>query len=188
MNFGAEGIGLCRTEHMFFEADRIKAVREMIVAENVEGRKKALAKILPYQQGDFEAMYKVMGDRPMTIRYLDPPLHEFLPTKQAEIEELAADLGITVDHLNTVIASLHEFNPMMGHRGCRLAVAYPEIAEMQTTAVINAAINVHKETGLNIVPHIMIPWWVSKRAEVCQGRGGRHRRQADRRGRRGHEV
>ena len=157
VDFGAEGIGLCRTEHMFFEADRIKAVREMIVAEDVEGRKKALAKILPYQQGDFEAMYKVMGERPMTIRYLDPPLHEFLPTKAEDIAELAQDLGITVEHLHNVIDSLHEFNPMMGHRGCRLAVAYPEIAEMQTTAVINAAINVSRETGLHIVPHIMIP-------------------------------
>ncbi len=157
VNFGAEGIGLCRTEHMFFEADRIKAVREMIVAENVEGRKKALAKILPYQQGDFEAMYKVMGERPMTIRYLDPPLHEFLPTKEEDIAELAAELNVTVEHLHNVIDGLHEFNPMMGHRGCRLAVAYPEIAEMQTTAVINAAINVSKETGLHIVPHIMIP-------------------------------
>ena len=157
VDFGAEGIGLCRTEHMFFEADRIKAVREMIVAEDVEGRKKALAKILPYQQGDFEVMYKVMGERPMTIRYLDPPLHEFLPTKAEDIEELAKDLGITVEHLHNVIDSLHEFNPMMGHRGCRLAVAYPEIAEMQTTAVINAAINVSRETGLHIVPHIMIP-------------------------------
>ena len=157
VDFGAEGIGLCRTEHMFFEATRIKAVREMIVAEDVEGRKKALAKILPFQQGDFEAMYKVMGERPMTIRYLDPPLHEFLPTKAEDIAELAQDLGITAEHLHNVIDSLHEFNPMMGHRGCRLAVAYPEIAEMQTTAVINAAINVSRETGLHIVPHIMIP-------------------------------
>ena len=157
VDFGAEGIGLCRTEHMFFEATRIKAVREMIVAEDVEGRKKALAKILPFQQGDFEAMYKVMGERPMTIRYLDPPLHEFLPTTAEDIAELAQDLGITVEHLHNVIDSLHEFNPMMGHRGCRLAVAYPEIAEMQTTAVINAAINVSRETGLHIVPHIMIP-------------------------------
>ncbi|WP_291243010.1 pyruvate, phosphate dikinase [Fournierella sp.] len=157
VEFGAEGIGLCRTEHMFFEADRIKAVREMIVAENVVDRKKALAKIMPYQQGDFEAMYKVLGERPMTIRYLDPPLHEFLPTKEEDIVELASDLGITVEHLHNVIDSLHEFNPMMGHRGCRLAVSYPEIAEMQTTAVINAAINVSRETGLKIVPHIMIP-------------------------------
>ena len=121
VNFGAEGIGLCRTEHMFFEADRIKAVREMIVAKTADARKAALAKILPYQQGDFEAMYKVMGERPMTIRYLDPPLHEFLPQKESEIVELAEDLGISVEELHNVIASLHEFNPMMGHRGCRLA-------------------------------------------------------------------
>jgi pyruvate,orthophosphate dikinase len=157
VNFGAEGIGLCRTEHMFFEADRIKAVREMIVAENVEARKAALAKVLPYQQGDFEGMYRVMGERPMTIRYLDPPLHEFLPTKEEDIVELAKDLNVSVEHLHNVIDSLHEFNPMMGHRGCRLAVSYPEIAEMQTTAVINAAITVSKECGYNIVPHIMIP-------------------------------
>ena len=123
VEFGAEGIGLCRTEHMFFEADRIKAVREMIVARDVEARKAALAKVLPYQQSDFEAMYKVMGERPMTIRYLDPPLHEFLPTKEEDIVELAKDLGITVEHLRNVIDSLHEFNPMMGHRGCRLAVS-----------------------------------------------------------------
>ena len=156
-DFGAEGIGLCRTEHMFFEGERIKAMREMIVAETVEERKKALDKIMPYQQGDFEALYKVMGERPVTIRFLDPPLHEFLPTKEEDIQDLAADLNITVEKLKEVIASLHEFNPMMGHRGCRLTVTYPEIAEMQTTAVINAALNVRKETGLNIVPQIMIP-------------------------------
>ena len=158
VNFGAEGIGLCRTEHMFFEGDRIKAVREMIVAEDVESRKKALAKILPYQQGDFEALYEVMQDRPVTIRYLDPPLHEFLPSKEEDIIELANDMGISVERLNQVVASLHEFNPMMGHRGCRLAVSYPEIAEMQTTAVISAAINVTKKhPEYNIVPEIMIP-------------------------------
>ena len=155
--FGAEGIGLCRTEHMFFEGERIKAVREMIVAKTVEARKAALAKVLPYQQGDFEALYEVMEGRPVTIRYLDPPLHEFLPTKEEDIVELAADLGITVDELKNVIASLHEFNPMMGHRGCRLAVSYPEIAEMQTTAVINAAVNVSKKTGTMVKPLIMIP-------------------------------
>ncbi len=155
--FGAEGIGLCRTEHMFFEGDRIKAVREMIVAKTVEARKAALAKVLPYQQGDFEALYEVMEGRPVTIRYLDPPLHEFLPTKEEDIVELAADLSITVDELKNVIASLHEFNPMMGHRGCRLAVSYPEIAEMQTTAVINAAVNVSKKTGTMVKPLIMIP-------------------------------
>ena len=155
--FGAEGIGLCRTEHMFFEGERIKAVREMIVAKTVEARKAALAKVLPYQQGDFEALYEVMEGRPVTIRYLDPPLHEFLPTKEEDIVELAADLGITVEELKNVIASLHEFNPMMGHRGCRLAVSYPEIAEMQTTAVINAAVNVSKKTGTMVKPLIMIP-------------------------------
>ena len=157
VDFGAEGIGLCRTEHMFFEGDRIKAVREMIVATTLEARKAALAKIEPYQQGDFEAMYRIIGDNPMTIRYLDPPLHEFLPTKEEDIVELAAELNMTVDALKEVIESLHEFNPMMGHRGCRLAVSYPEIAEMQTNAVIKAALTVSKETGKNIVPHIMIP-------------------------------
>jgi pyruvate,orthophosphate dikinase len=158
VKFGAEGIGLCRTEHMFFEGDRIKAMREMIVAKDVETRKKALAKILPYQQGDFEEMYRVLDGRPMTIRFLDPPLHEFLPTKEEDIAEIAGELNITVDELKAVIASLHEFNPMMGHRGCRLAVTYPEIAEMQTTAVINAAITVNKEhPEYKIVPEIMIP-------------------------------
>ena len=158
VKFGAEGIGLCRTEHMFFEGDRIKAMREMIVAKDVETRKKALAKILPYQQGDFEEMYRVLEGRPMTIRFLAPPLHEFLPTKEEDIAEIAGELNITVDELKAVIASLHEFNPMMGHRGCRLAVTYPEIAEMQTTAVINAAITVNKEhPEYKIVPEIMIP-------------------------------
>ena len=142
---------------MFFAEDRIKAMREMIVAENVEDRKKALAKILPYQQSDFEGLFEIMGERPVTIRFLDPPLHEFLPTKEKDIEDLAADLNITVQKLKDVIASLHEFNPMMGHRGCRLAVTYPEIGVMQTTAVINAAINVMKKTGNKITPHIMIP-------------------------------
>ncbi|MEG0804689.1 MAG: putative PEP-binding protein, partial [Pygmaiobacter sp.] len=156
-DFGCEGIGLCRTEHMFFEAGRIKAMREMIVADNTADRKNALEKILPYQQGDFEGIYEVMGERPVTIRYLDPPLHEFLPTKEEDIKEIAGELGITVEKLHNVIDSLHEFNPMMGHRGCRLAVAYPEIAEMQTRAVINAALNVNKKTGMHIVPHIMIP-------------------------------
>ena len=124
--FGAEGIGLCRTEHMFFEESRIKAMREMIVAETTEDRKKALAKIEPYQQGDFEALYEAMEGDPVTIRFLDPPLHEFLPTKEEDIKEIADELGITVAKLKEVIASLHEFNPMMGHRGCRLAVSYPE--------------------------------------------------------------
>ena len=158
VKFGAEGIGLCRTEHMFFEGDRIKAIREMIVAKTVEARKAALAKLLPYQQGDFEALYEVMESRPVTIRYLDPPLHEFLPTKEEDIKVLAGELKITVDELKQVIASLHEFNPMMGHRGCRLAVSYPEIAEMQTEAVISAAINVTKKhPEYHIVPEIMIP-------------------------------
>ena len=158
VDFGAEGIGLCRTEHMFFEADRIKAVREMIVAENVDDRKKALAKILPYQQGDFEAMYKVMGERPMTIRYLDPPLHEFLPTEPEDIKALAQEMNITVEHLESIIASLHEFNPMMGHRGCRLDVTYPEIAKMQTTAIIKAALAVRsRRPAWKIEPEIMVP-------------------------------
>ena len=157
VTFGAQGIGLVRTEHMFFEGDRIKAVREMIVAENTEERKKALAKVLPYQQGDFEGIYEVMGERPVVIRYLDPPLHEFLPTKAEDIAELAADMGITAERLSEVVASLHEVNPMMGFRGCRLAVAYPEIAEMQTTAVIQAAINVTKKGQYKIKPEIMIP-------------------------------
>ena len=155
--FGAEGIGLCRTEHMFFEGERIKAMREMIVAKTTEARKKALEKILPYQQGDFEGIYEVMEERPVIIRFLDPPLHEFLPTKEEDIKEIAGELSISVEELKEVIAGLHEFNPMMGHRGCRLAVSYPEIAEMQTKAVISAAINVSKKKGLSIVPHIMIP-------------------------------
>ena len=158
VKFGAEGIGLCRTEHMFFESTRIKAMREMIVAKTVEARKEALAKILPYQQGDFEAMYRELKGRPMTIRFLDPPLHEFLPTKEEDIAEIAEELHVSVAELKDVIASLHEFNPMMGHRGCRLAVTYPEIAEMQTTAVINAAIKVNKEfSWYRIEPEIMIP-------------------------------
>ena len=155
--FGAQGIGLCRTEHMFFEGARIKAVREMIVSETVEGRKKALAKILPFQQGDFEELYEAMEGDPVVIRFLDPPLHEFLPTKEEDIREIAGEMGITVEKLKSVIESLHEFNPMMGHRGCRLAVSYPEIAEMQTTAVINAALNVKKKKGYDVVPEIMIP-------------------------------
>ncbi len=158
VKFGAEGIGLCRTEHMFFEGDRIKAIREMIVSETVEEREKALAKIMPLQQGDFEEMYRVLEGRPMTIRFLDPPLHEFVPTKEEDINELAGEMNISVEHLKEIIAGLHEFNPMMGHRGCRLAVTYPEIAAMQTTAVINAAIVVNKENPeYNIVPEIMIP-------------------------------
>ncbi|MEG0109586.1 MAG: pyruvate, phosphate dikinase [Oscillospiraceae bacterium] len=156
-DFGAQGIGLCRTEHMFFDSSRIKAMREMIVAKNTPDREKALLKLLPYQQSDFEGLFEVMGERPVTIRFLDPPLHEFLPTKEEDIKEIAGELNITVQDLRNVIDSLHEFNPMMGHRGCRLAVSYPEIAAMQTTAVINAAMNVSKKLGINIVPNIMIP-------------------------------
>ena len=156
--FGAEGIGLCRTEHMFFESDRIKAIREMIVSDNVDDRKKALAKIMPYQQGDFEGIYEAMQGHPVIIRFLDPPLHEFLPTKKEDIAELADEMGISVEKLHNVIDSLHEFNPMMGHRGCRLAVSYPEIAEMQTTAIISAAINVQKKhPDWNMLPELMIP-------------------------------
>ena len=155
--FGAQGIGLCRTEHMFFEGERIKAMREMIVADNTEDRKKGLAKILPYQQSDFEAIYEAMEGCPVIIRFLDPPLHEFLPTKEEDIKEIAGEMGISVEKLHAVIESLHEFNPMMGHRGCRLCVSYPEIAEMQTTAVINAAINVTKKGQYKISPNIMIP-------------------------------
>jgi len=159
VSFGAEGIGLCRTEHMFFEADRIAAVREMILADTVEQREVALAKILPMQQGDFEAMYKALEGRPMTIRYLDPPLHEFLPQKSMteEIAALAKELNTTSEKIIEKIDALHEFNPMMGHRGCRLAVTFPEIARMQTRAVIQAAIAVKKEMGYDIVPEIMIP-------------------------------
>ena len=156
-SFGAQGIGLCRTEHMFFEGERIKAMREMIVADNVDDRKKALAKIMPYQQGDFEGLYEAMEGHPVVIRFLDPPLHEFLPTKEEDIKEIAGEIGVTVEKLKNVIESLHEFNPMMGHRGCRLAVSYPEIAEMQTTAVINAAIAVTKRGKYSIEPNIMIP-------------------------------
>ena len=157
VSFGAQGIGLCRTEHMFFEEDRIPAVREMIVAKTEEARRKALDKLLPMQRSDFEGIYKAMGERPVTIRFLDPPLHEFLPHKDEEIAALAKEMGLTFEDLKATVASLHEFNPMMGHRGCRLCVTYPEIAEMQTRAVIEAAINVRRETGLNIVPEIMIP-------------------------------
>ena len=155
---GAEGIGLCRTEHMFFEADRIAAFREMICSDTVEERKTALAKILPYQQGDFEQLYEALEGMPVTIRFLDPPLHEFVPNTEAEIELLAKTQGKTVEQIKNIIASLHEFNPMMGHRGCRLAVTFPEIAEMQTRAVIRAAINVQKRhSDWTVKPEIMIP-------------------------------
>ncbi len=155
---GAEGIGLCRTEHMFFEADRIAAFREMICSDTVEEREAALAKILPIQQADFEALYEALEGNPVTIRFLDPPLHEFVPTEEADIEALAKAQGKSVETIKNIIASLHEFNPMMGHRGCRLAVTYPEIAKMQTSAVIRAAINVKKaHADWNLVPEIMIP-------------------------------
>ena len=156
-DLGAEGIGLCRTEHMFFEGDRIAAIREMICSDTVEQREAALAKLEPMQQGDFEKLYEVMEGYGVTIRFLDPPLHEFVPTDEKDIEALAATQGKTVDEIKAIIASLHEFNPMMGHRGCRLAVTYPEIAAMQTRAVIKAAINVSKKKGIKIVPEIMIP-------------------------------
>jgi len=151
IKFGAEGIGLCRTEHMFFEGERIKAVREMILADDVEGRKKALAKLLPFQKKDFVGLFEAMGERPVTIRLLDPPLHEFLPQEEADIKELADEMGTTVDTLKAKIAELHEFNPMLGHRGCRLGISYPEITEMQARAIFEAAV----ETGA--LPEVMIP-------------------------------
>ncbi|MBQ7638769.1 MAG: pyruvate, phosphate dikinase, partial [Clostridia bacterium] len=155
---GAEGIGLCRTEHMFFEEDRIAAFREMICSDTKEEREEALEKILPYQQSDFEQLYEALEGDPVTIRFLDPPLHEFVPTEEAEIEKLAAAKNKTVEEIKAIINSLHEFNPMMGHRGCRLAVTYPEIAAMQTKAVIRAAINVQKaHPDWNVLPEIMIP-------------------------------
>ncbi len=165
LEFGAQGVGLCRTEHMFFDADRIAAVREMILADNEEQRRAALNKILPMQQGDFEGMFKALEGRPMTIRYLDPPLHEFLPQKSMtkEITDLAKQLNTSEESIVAKIDELHEFNPMMGHRGCRLAVTYPEIAEMQTRAVLQAAIAVNKETGLSVEPEIMIPLVGSKK-------------------------
>ncbi len=155
---GAQGIGLCRTEHMFFDPSRIGAFREMICAETVEERKAALAKIEPMQQADFEGLFEALGGHPVTIRFLDPPLHEFVPTDEADIEALAKTQGKTVAYIKQVIADLHEFNPMMGHRGCRLTVTYPEIAEMQTKAIIKAALNVKKKhPDWDIVPEIMIP-------------------------------
>ena len=157
VHLGAEGIGLCRTEHMFFEEDRIPKIRKMILAETVEAREAALNELIPFQKGDFKAMYKELKELPMTVRYLDPPLHEFLPTEEEDIIALAKDMGVTVEHLKNKCAELHEFNPMMGHRGCRLAVTYPEIARMQTRALMEAAIEVKEEEGYNIVPEIMIP-------------------------------
>ena len=156
-SFGAEGVGLCRTEHMFFEADRIPAVREMIVSTTTEEREKALKKLLPMQKKDFKGIFKAMKGRPVTIRFLDPPLHEFLPHEDDEIKTLAKEMGLTFESLKATVESLHEFNPMMGHRGLRLAVTYPEIARMQTEAVITAAIEVEKEEGFTVVPEIMIP-------------------------------
>ena len=157
VKLGAEGIGLCRTEHMFFDAERIPKIRKMILSETVEQREEALNELIPFQKGDFKAMYKALEGRPMTVRYLDPPLHEFVPTDPEDIKALAEDMGMTVEEVNSKCAELHEFNPMMGHRGCRLAVTYPEIAKMQTRAVMEAAIEVKEECGYDIVPEIMIP-------------------------------
>jgi len=157
VELGAEGIGLCRTEHMFFDEARIPKIRKMILSETVEAREAALNELIPFQKGDFKAMYKELKGLPMTVRYLDPPLHEFLPTLEADIIALANDMGVTVEHLKEKCAELHEFNPMMGHRGCRLAVTYPEIAKMQTRALMEAAIEVKEEEGYDIVPEIMIP-------------------------------
>ena len=162
LDFGAEGIGLCRTEHMFFEEERIPAIRQMILAETEEERRTALAKLLPYQKGDFKGIYEVMEERPVTIRLLDPPLHEFLPHTEKETKELSKQTGISYEKLSHKAAELHEFNPMLGHRGCRLAVSFPEIAEMQTEAIIRAAIEVSKEKNINIVPEIMIPLVIDK--------------------------
>ncbi|MDE6141024.1 MAG: pyruvate, phosphate dikinase [Bacilli bacterium] len=157
LELGAEGIGLCRTEHMFFDEERIPAIRQMILSETVEDREKALEKLIPFQKGDFTAMYKELKGLPMTVRYLDPPLHEFLPTEEEDIKALAKEMGVTVEHLKNKCDELHEFNPMMGHRGCRLAVTYPEIARMQTRALMEAAIEVSASDGFDIVPEIMIP-------------------------------
>lgn len=164
--FGAEGIGLCRTEHMFFEEERIPAIRQMILAETEEERRTALAKLLPFQKSDFKGMYEVMEDKPVTIRLLDPPLHEFLPQTEEDTRELAAHTGIPYEKLAQAASELHEFNPMLGHRGCRLAVTYPEIAEMQTRAIMEAAIEVSAEKGVDIVPEIMIPL-VGSKAEIA---------------------
>jgi pyruvate, phosphate dikinase len=157
IKFGAEGIGLCRTEHMFFDEDRIPAVREMIISKTEGQRRRALEKLLPMQREDFIGIYEAMEDRPVTIRFLDPPLHEFLPTEDEDIKDLAKEMDLTPEELKSTIESLHEFNPMMGHRGCRLTVSYPEIAEMQTRAIIEAAIDVKRRKGYDVVPEIMIP-------------------------------
>ena len=157
VRLGAEGIGLCRTEHMFFEPDRIPKIRKMILSKTVEEREKALEELIPFQKGDFKALYEVMEGKPVTIRFLDPPLHEFVPTEEKDIEALAKDMNLSVEEVKNTCSELHEFNPMMGHRGCRLSVTYPEIARMQTRAVIEAAIEVSKEKGFEIVPEIMVP-------------------------------
>ena len=157
VKFGAQGIGLCRTEHMFFDAERIPKIRKMILSKTVEAREEALNELIPFQKGDFKALYEVMEGRPVTIRFLDPPLHEFVPTDEEDIAALAKDMGLTIQEVKSTCDSLHEFNPMMGHRGCRLAVTYPEIAKMQTRAVMEAAIEVKAEKGFDIIPEIMIP-------------------------------
>ena len=157
VHLGAEGIGLCRTEHMFFEPERIPKIRKMILSKTVEEREKALEELIPFQKGDFKALYEVMEGKPVTIRFLDPPLHEFVPTDEKDIEALAKDMNLSVEEVKSTCRELHEFNPMMGHRGCRLSVTYPEIARMQTRAVIEAAIEVSKEKGFEIVPEIMVP-------------------------------
>ena len=157
VKLGAEGIGLCRTEHMFFDADRIPKIRKMILSDTVEQREEALNELIPFQKGDFKAMYKALEGRPMTVRYLDPPLHEFVPHTEEEMAELASDMGLKLEDVKKKCDDLHEFNPMMGHRGCRLAVTYPEIAKMQTRAVMEAAIEVKEECGYDIIPEIMIP-------------------------------
>ena len=165
VKLGAEGIGLCRTEHMFFEKDRIPKIRKMILSKTVEGREAALDELLVFQKADFKAMYETLEGRPMTVRYLDPPLHEFLPTEEEDIKALSEDMSISVEEIKATCDALHEFNPMMGHRGCRLAVTYPEIARMQTRAVMEAAIEVADEKGYKIVPEIMIPL-VGERKEL----------------------
>ena len=157
VRLGAEGIGLCRTEHMFFEPERIPKIRKMILSKTVEEREKALEELIPFQKGDFKALYEVMEGKPVTIRFLDPPLHEFVPTEEKDIEALAKDMNLSVEEVKSTCSELHEFNPMMGHRGCRLSVTYPEIARMQTRAVIEAAIEESKEKGFEIVPEIMVP-------------------------------
>jgi pyruvate,orthophosphate dikinase len=157
IELGAEGIGLCRTEHMFFAAERIPKIRKMILSKTVEAREAALNELIVYQKGDFKAMFEALEGKPMTVRYLDPPLHEFVPTEEEDIKALASDMGLSVEEVKATCNSLHEFNPMMGHRGCRLAVTYPEIAKMQTRAVMEAAIEVKNEKGFDVVPEIMIP-------------------------------